>query len=121
MHLGLYKQTELWKFCFVLFFKCENSNTEANTRTQFLTLLSELPRKIASLKKKKKKWGEETNTSEGGREDKRCLNIASEQTVLWKAGFSQVWETDSLGLRFFLISFADLGMLLQIRINAGFL
>ena len=33
-------------FCF---FKCENSNTEANTRTQFLTLLSELPRKIASL------------------------------------------------------------------------
>ena len=33
-------------FCF---FKCENSNTEANTRTQFLTLLSELPRKRASL------------------------------------------------------------------------
>ena len=49
------------------------------------------------------------------------MPIASEQTVLWKAGFSQVWETDPIGLRFFLISFADLGMLSQIRINAGFL
>lgn len=103
---------------FVFFFQCQNSNTETNIRTQFLALLSELPRKIASLKKN---GGEKTNTSEGGREDKRCLYIASEQTVLWKAGFSQVWETDSIGLRFFLISFADLGMLLKIRINAGFL
>lgn len=38
-----YTNTELWGY----FFSVKNSRTEANMRTQVLTLLSELPRKTA--------------------------------------------------------------------------